>query len=56
MLCLDPFYRTYEGFMILIEKEWLSCGHKFAERIGMDADHSNSQRAPVFLQFIETTW
>ncbi|KAF8891266.1 protein-tyrosine phosphatase-like protein [Infundibulicybe gibba] len=33
-LCLDPHYRTIRGFEILIEKDWLSYGHKFLDRCG----------------------
>lgn len=57
MLLLDPYYRTIRGFEVLIEKEWLSFGHKFQQRVGHgDNHHSDADRSPVFLQFIDCVW
>ncbi|KAK9322773.1 protein-tyrosine phosphatase-like protein [Lipomyces orientalis] len=40
---LDPYFRTIDGFIILVEKEWLACGHRFAERCG----HLSSEKSFV---------
>ncbi|CAG5114831.1 unnamed protein product [Candidula unifasciata] len=57
MLMLDPYYRTIRGFELLVEQEWLSFGHKFKTRVGHGEDkHSDADRSPVFLQFIDCVW
>nr|XP_033705643.1 myotubularin-related protein 1 isoform X4 [Tursiops truncatus] len=57
MLMLDSYYRTIKGFEALIEKEWISFGHRFALRVGHGNDnHADADRSPIFLQFIDCVW
>uniref|UniRef100_A0A4W6E8G4 phosphatidylinositol-3,5-bisphosphate 3-phosphatase n=1 Tax=Lates calcarifer TaxID=8187 RepID=A0A4W6E8G4_LATCA len=57
MLMLDSYYRTLRGFQVLVEKEWISFGHKFAARVGHgDENHANSERSPLFVQFVDCVW
>ena len=54
-LMLDPYYRTVAGFAVLIEKDWCSGAHKFAERTGTlgKDEHRPKGVSPIFLQFLE---
>eukprot|EP00475_Leptophrys_vorax_P029499 TRINITY_DN4339_c0_g1_i1.p1 TRINITY_DN4339_c0_g1~~TRINITY_DN4339_c0_g1_i1.p1 ORF type:complete len:689 (+),score=159.07 TRINITY_DN4339_c0_g1_i1:116-2068(+) len=58
-LLLDGYYRTLTGFAVLIEKEWLSFGHKFAERCGHGANrakYQDKQRSPIFIQWLDCVY
>uniref|UniRef100_A0AAZ3R3Q8 phosphatidylinositol-3,5-bisphosphate 3-phosphatase n=1 Tax=Oncorhynchus tshawytscha TaxID=74940 RepID=A0AAZ3R3Q8_ONCTS len=53
-ILLDPFYRTLEGFQVLVETEWLDYGHKFGDRCGHQEDAVDvSEQCPVFLQWLD---
>ncbi|XP_073084321.1 phosphatidylinositol-3,5-bisphosphate 3-phosphatase MTMR6 isoform X4 [Manis javanica] len=54
-LLLDSYYRTVKGFMVLIEKDWISFGHKFSDRCG-HLDGDPKEVSPVFTQFLECVW
>ena len=57
------YFRTMEGFAVLVQKDWCAFGHKFHDRLGHghkpelsdDSSHyfATKECSPVFLQFIE---
>ncbi|ETO10524.1 myotubularin-related protein 2 [Reticulomyxa filosa] len=57
-LCLDPYYRTIKGFIVLLEKDWLAFGHPFDWRVGFALDDTLTERekSPIFEQFIDCVW
>ncbi|EFA77446.1 leucine-rich repeat-containing protein [Heterostelium album PN500] len=64
-LLLDGYYRTIEGFKVLIEKEWLVYSNPMARRCGHDLVKVRSpgqqevgldQYSPTFIQFIFIVW
>jgi len=47
---LDPFFRTIDGFCVLLEKDFCSFGHRFLQRGGFGDD---GEVGPIFLQFLD---
>ncbi|CAE7411781.1 MTMR2, partial [Symbiodinium sp. KB8] len=52
MLCMDPYYRTVRGLLLLIQKEFCSFGHRFRTRLA-NGEKPTSEYSPVFLQWLE---
>lgn len=56
-IILDPYFRTFEGFAVLIEKDWVSYGHQFAIRNGCDfRKEKKKERSPIFIQFLHAVY
>lgn len=56
-LLSDPYYRTIEGFCILIEKEWVSYGHMFAYRNRMHIEELNENNySQIFIQWLDCVY
>lgn len=55
-LISDPYYRTLDGFRTLVQKDWLSFGHKFAERCHFVPTKEHRHVAPIFVQFLDAVW
>jgi len=54
MLCQR--YRTFEGFLSLINKDWISFGHKCADRLNLSEENDPKEASPIFLQFLELVY
>ena len=53
-ILLDHYYRTFEGFAVLIEKDFLSFGHQFAKRRGiLDGKADKIKINSIFIQFLD---
>ena len=52
-ILLDKYYRTLRGFMVLIEKDWLSFGHQFRLRNGFCSKEERDEFSPIFLQWLD---
>jgi len=65
-ILLDPYYRTIEGFSVLVEKEWVSFGHKFHDRYSVgrrapnltqtQTNDTQYEASPIFLQWVDCVY
>ncbi|XP_061839091.1 myotubularin-related protein 11 isoform X1 [Nerophis lumbriciformis] len=51
----DPHCRSRLGFQSLVQKEWVTAGHRFYSRINYHRDN-DKEEAPVFLLFLDCVW
>jgi len=58
-ILLFIFYvRTFEGFSVLVEKDFISFGHPFQWRCGHGYDSQtrpDNEMSPIFVQFLDCT-
>ena len=49
-------FRTFDGFQVLIEKDWISFGHAFLMRSGHLLNSKEDEISPIFLQFLDCVY
>lgn len=55
-IMLDSHCRTAEGFVGLVQREWLDGGHPFSLRHQHAGAAPEKEKAPVFLLFLDAVW
>jgi len=55
-ILLDQRYRTIDGFINLIEKDWLSFGHQFKSRNNYTNIENSKEFCPIFIQFLDSLY
>ena len=56
-ILLDPYYRTIQGFQVVVSKEWLKAGHRMHIRTGHGEDNpDDTNRSPIFTQFLDCVY
>ena len=52
-LLVDPYYRTCQGFGVLLQEEWLSMGFDFSASLGFKIGSNEKQTSVTFLLFLD---
>ena len=52
-LLIDPYFRTIDGFAVLVEKEFCEFGHPFGLRTGISKEEVSENYSPIFIQFLD---
>jgi len=57
-ILVDPYYRTIEGFEVVVEKEFVWVGHQFMHRLGHGIENvfGFEEFCPVLTQFIDCVY
>jgi hypothetical protein len=55
-ILLEQRYRTIDGFINLIEKDWLSFGHQFKSRNNYTNSENSKEFCPIFIQFLDSLY
>lgn len=55
-LLMEAHCRTVEGFVELVQREWLDGGHPFSLRHTHVTSAPEKERAPMFLLFLDAVW